>query len=97
MAAPRVKVVTNRDALRQLRSEPTVAALVRSRAERVRDEARSTAPVLTGAYRDSIVVLDRSNKKSGGRFSIGSDVPYAMVLEARTGNLARAIDAARGS
>lgn len=63
------------------------------RAARVADSMRATAPVESGAYRAGIAAtLD----EHPGRpvFHIGSDVPYADVVEANTGNAARSLDAA---
>lgn len=78
-----------------------VAALLRSRgvdqaleilARRVEARAKATAPVETGEYRDSIHVETRLRGRVVKR--IGSGVDHARVVEAKTGNLARALDAA---
>lgn len=62
-------------------------------AERAAEAARSSAPVASDAYRDSIHVetdhTDRMVKR------VVADVDYALVVEANTGNMARALDAAR--
>lgn len=61
----------------------------------VESAARATAPVDTGEYLDSIHIetdhTDRMVKR------VISNVPYAMIVEARDGVLARALDAAGGS
>jgi hypothetical protein len=69
-----------------------VEALLEAAADRVLSAAQSGAPVVTGAYRDGLHVetvhTDRMVKR------VVSDADYAMVVEAETGNLARALDAA---
>lgn len=66
-----------------------VDALLDREAEAAASRARSSAPVASGAYRDSIHVetdhTDRMVKR------VVSDVPYAMVVEAQTGNMTRAL------
>lgn len=70
-----------------------VEAMLDASAERALAAAQSSAPVASGAYRDSLRVetdhTDRMVKR------IVSDVDYAMVVEANTGTLARALDAAK--
>lgn len=64
------------------------------RAQRVAESMRGSAPVETGAYRAGIVAA-RVEHPSRPVFQIGSTVEYAGVVEANTGNAARALDAAR--
>jgi hypothetical protein len=70
-----------------------VEAMLEESAQRALSAAQGSAPVASGAYRDSLRIetdhTDRMVKR------VVSDVDYAMVVEANTGNLARAIDAAR--
>jgi hypothetical protein len=58
-----------------------------------RSLGQGSAPVASGAYRDSLHIetdhTDRMVKR------VVADVDYALVVEANTGNLARALDAAR--
>lgn len=54
-----------------------------------------TAPVDTGAYRDGITVWSDVTDRAVTR--VGSTAPHARLVEANTGNLARALDAAGGS
>lgn len=82
----------NQAAIDALVTDPGVTEDMMRRGEQVAAAARSDAPVLTGAYRDSITVTERE----GGGVDVGSDLPYALVVQARTGNLARALDAAGG-
>ena len=67
-----------------------VEALVEARAEAVLATAKATAPVDTGAYRDSIAVHKRAGQYRDAYVVEGSD-PKTMIIEARTGNLARAV------
>lgn len=69
---------------------------LRRRAERVAARARSTAPVLTGAYRDSITVETSSPHDRVVARVIAKD-EKSHVIESRTGNLSRALDSAGGS
>lgn len=66
-----------------------VEALLEEEAQQVADRAISGAPVKSGAYQNSIhvetVQTDRMVKR------VVADVPYAMVVEANTGNMARAL------
>lgn len=64
------------------------AVLEREAQERLA-RAKASAPVKTGAYRDSLHVetvhTDRMVKR------VTADVDYAMLVEAKTGNLARSL------
>ena len=66
-----------------------VDALLESEAQERLSRAKASAPVDTGAYRDSLhietVHTDRVVKR------IVSDVDYAMNVEADTGNLSRSL------
>ena len=66
-----------------------VSGMVRGRAEDVASRARSSAPVDTGAYRDSIHLEETHTDRLVVR--VVADVDYAMVVEANTGNLARSL------
>lgn len=61
--------------------------------ERGLDAARSNAPVVSGAYRDSLHIQQDTTDRVAVR--IVSSAPYGMQVEANTGNLARSLDAAR--
>lgn len=68
-----------------------VSALLHEKANAVADAARSGAPVESGAYQDSIEVVEDHTDRLVVR--VVADVPYAGIVEAATGNLARALDA----
>jgi hypothetical protein len=71
-----------------LKSEP-VRALLRDEAEKVADRARSSAPVASGDYKDSIRVESATTDRAVER--VVATAPHALVVEAKTGNLARAL------
>lgn len=58
-------------------------------AAEVADRARANAPVDSGAYRDSIHVETSHTDRMVKR--VVADVPYAMVVEARDGTMARSL------
>ena len=91
---PKTKVVLDRAGMRALLLDDGVRAELRRRAERVAAQARATAPVETGAYRDGITVFDATTDRAVVR--VGSTARHAPLVEAKTGNLARALDAAGG-
>ncbi len=75
----------------ELSRSPAVAALVDEATNRVAETARSTAPVESGDYRDGIVTASKFQRRYVG-LVIGTD-PKTMLIESRTGNLARALRA----
>lgn len=68
-----------------------VTALVKAKAEEAAAIARATAPVDTGAYRDSIHVEVVSWPTRNAALVIASD-PKALLIESETGNLVRALN-----
>ena len=86
----RVKLISR--GMRGLLNDDGVARDLAARAERVASAARATAPVKTGAYRASITVTADRTDRAVAR--VGAGVPYALAIEAGTGNLARSIGAA---
>lgn len=71
-----------------------VEMLVDSVARDVMAEARLSAPFRTGAYRDSIhVETVRTQHRTVKK--VIADVAHALPVEARTGNLARALKRAK--
>jgi hypothetical protein len=75
-----------------LKSAPVRAELNR-RAQRALAAAQSSAPVDTGAYRASLHIEQDTTDRAVVR--VVADDPKSVFVEADTGNLARAIDAAR--
>lgn len=70
-----------------------VEALVVASGKKVAAVARASAPVDSGAYRDSIKVTTKRQKRVVA--VVSADDEKAMIIEARTGNLARALKAAK--
>lgn len=93
MARRRLGVELDHDGMRAMLQSSEMAAEMRRRAEAVADQARATAPVVTGNYRNSITVeTDVTEQRALAR--VVADVPYAMDVEARESTLGRAVDAA---
>lgn len=78
-----------------LAHSPEVLALCMEAAEGIADIARQTAPVDTGEYRNSIHVRAAQRAGRVAAEAVAED-PKAMIIEARTGNLARALRRHRG-
>ena len=96
MPRPRVKI--NQAGVRALLSDPGVRAELERRAAAVEAAAKASAPVASGQYRDSIRAQSDSSPIDGrARATVGATAPHALVVEARTGNLARALNAAGGA
>ena len=79
--------------VRELLNEAKVRAELARRADAVAAAAQASAPVKTGAYRASIHRESATTDRAVER--VVADVPYALTVESRTGNLARAIEAGR--
>lgn len=88
----RVKVKLISAGMKELLSSDDLRADLTARMERVEARAEATAPVESGAYRASIHIEQDTTDRAVVR--VVADVDYAMGVEAQTGNLARALDAA---
>lgn len=92
------KVVTqikiNKRGAAELLKSPEVRALLRERADRVAARARASAPVDTGDYRNSVKVESDTTDRAVER--VISRVPHALIVESKTGNLARALSSEGG-
>lgn len=73
-------------------NSPELAAMLKERAEAVAAAARSSAPVRTGAYRDSITAEIAHTDRVVGR--VYARASHSWAVEANTGNLARALGSA---
>lgn len=71
-----------------------VRALVDQAAERTLSAARTTAPVDTHAYRNALHIEHRASRYRDVAEVVGSD-EKTMLIESITGNLARAVKAAK--
>ncbi len=90
MARPRVKL--NSAGIRAILGDPS--GHLRGLAERVLAAAQANAPVESGEYRASLHVEQVTTDRAVAR--VVANAPHALAVEARTGNLARALDAAGG-
>ena len=88
------KVRLNRGGMRELLSSPGLVADLAARGARVAAAAQSSAPVDSGAYQASIHT-ETVQHPTRTVVRVVADVDYAMKVEADTGNLLRALDAAR--
>ena len=87
-----VDIKLDHGGMKALLNSSEVRADLTERAERVAAAARASAPVESGAYRDSITVVQDSTDRAAVR--VTSTAPHGFTVEAATGNLSRALDAA---
>ncbi|WP_269304923.1 HK97 gp10 family phage protein [Aeromicrobium sp. HA] len=91
----RVKVKLNSPGMSSLLKDAGVAAELERRGQAVLNTARATAPVDTGEYRNSLFILPAMTDRAVCR--IGTRAPHGMIVEFKSGNLAKALDAAGGA
>jgi len=92
------KFEINSPGVQQLLQSDAVRALIRPAAEAAATAARANVPVETGDLQNSIRIQERTTDRAV--FDVvagGPSAPYAAVVEARTGFLNRALNAAGGS
>ena len=89
----RANVKLNSSGVKDLLNSSKVRADLTARAERVLSAAQSSAPVVSGAYQDSLEVVQDTTDRAVVR--VVANIDYGYVVEANTGNLARALDAGR--
>ena len=73
---------------------PKVEALVDAAAGQILATAKATAPVDTGEYRDGLHIEHHDSRFRRTTRVVGSD-DKTMLIESKTGNLARAVKAAK--
>ena len=73
---------------------PKVEALVDAAAGQILATAKAAAPVDTGEYRDGLHIEHHDSRFRRTTRVVGSD-DKTMLLESKTGNLARAVKAAK--
>lgn len=91
MARTRVKL--NSRGIQQLLKSGGVRADLTARAQRVLAAAEASAPVVSGAYRDGLAIVQDTTDRAVVR--VAGTAPHSHLVEANTGNLARALDAGR--
>lgn len=92
----RSSVTWNSDELGRILKSQGVVDVLMERARQVEMEAIANAPVDTGQYQASIhtEVVEHPSRTV---VRVVADAPHAWIVEANTGNLARALDAAGGA
>ena len=92
---PKIKVELESPGMAALLNSAEVRAGLTKRMERVLTTAKANAPVDTGEYRDGLRLEQDSTDRVAVR--VVADAPHSWIVEARTGNLSKALDAAGGS
>jgi len=91
MAKPIVKL--NSPGIKKMLNSKGVENFLVGLAKKVEAQAKASAPVQSGRYRDSISSFADHTDRAVAR--IQADVDYALEVESKTGNLAKSLDAAR--
>jgi hypothetical protein len=89
------KVTLSSAGMKALLNDPGVRAELTRRAGPVLAAAKASAPVDTGAYKESIAIVQATTDRAVVRV-VATD-RKSFLVESRTGNLARALDAAGGA
>lgn len=92
---PRTSVDFNKEFFDNVLKSPQVQKAVKDKAEQALKAAQATAPVDTGAYRDSMSVEKRESRYRDV-FRVEAKDPKSLLIESKTGNLARALKAVKG-
>lgn len=94
MAGSGVRVDFNDAFFDEMLRSPGVRAMTRGAAEKALGVAKANAPVVSGDYRDGIELraVERAHRTT--YMVVGTD-PETMYVESRTGNLRKALRAAR--
>lgn len=74
--------------------QPKVEAVVDAAAQRALAAAQANAPVDTGDYRDGLRIEHHESRFRRAARVVGAD-EKTMLIESRTGNLARSVKAAK--
>lgn len=90
----KAKVELRSTGVRALLNDSGVRAFLAGKADAVAAAARSSAPVDSGEYQASIHRVSATTDRAVER--VVASAPHALGVEARTGNLARAMNAAGG-
>ena len=78
-----------------LTHDPGIVAVVKRQTDRIAAVARSTAPVDDGDYKAGIRTRIKYQERAVG--VVEATDPKSLIIEARTGNLARAVKKAARS
>jgi hypothetical protein len=91
----RMKIKINRRGMHNILNSPEVAREVHHVAEDIKDLAYEFAPEVTGAYKNSLEVLDDHSDRAISLVNVGVD--YGLEVEAKHAPLGRAANARTGS
>lgn len=87
--AKNVRVKLSHGGMRELLNSGTARAALQGPAQTILARAKASAPVDTGAYRDSLHIdEDRTDRVV---LRVGSNLDYAVAIQADTGHLARTL------
>lgn len=86
----RAKVVLNHAGIAEVLKSGEVESLLKQKADAAAAAARASAPVASGEYRQSITAFTEQHSDRVVAH-VSSSAPHAMIVEAATGNLARAL------
>lgn len=89
-----VDVSFNAQFFNEIMRSPAVQNMTRATAEKVLSAAQSTAPVDTGAYKAGLTITVKKAKYRDVILVVGTDWK-TMLVESKTGNLARALKLAK--
>lgn len=90
MAKSRISVNFNQKFFDEILNSAEVKSLTTLAANRALAYARASAPVETGAYRDGLGIEEVKRAHRTTVMVVGHD-PKTMLVEAKTGNLAKAL------
>lgn len=88
--ATRTKFKLNGSGIEDLLKGSAAEKACRPEAEKVLARAQASAPVVSGAYRDSLHI-EEVDHPTRTVWQVVADAPHAMVVESDTGNLARSL------
>lgn len=94
MAKSRISVNFNQKFFDEILNSAGVKALTTLAANRTLAYAKASAPVETGAYRDGLQIEEVKHEHRTTVMVVGHD-PKTLLVEAQTGNLAKALRKAR--
>lgn len=93
MAGAKVRLIS--PGMKALLNDPGVRAELTRRMEPVLAAAQASARVVTGGYKNSLQVWQTTTDRAV--VMVGSPLNYSGTVEASTGNLAKALNAAGGA
>lgn len=94
MAKSRISVNFNQKFFDEILNSAGVKSLTTLAANRALAYAKASAPVGTGAYRDGLGIEEVKREHRTTVMVVGHD-PKTLLVEAQTGNLAKALKKAR--